>query len=80
MGCHELNSRKGESLESYEVEKELARPKETAGYAERGGARSTKIPPGVSQEAAQFIFLVYTWVQDVAASATQGTEISNRKS
>lgn len=46
--------RNGGSLESHEVEKELAREEETVGYAERQAARSRKITPGVSQEDLNF--------------------------
>lgn len=45
-------------LESYEVEKQLAREEETVGYAEQGAVRLSKITPRVSQEDAQLIFLV----------------------
>lgn len=44
----------GGSLESHEVEKELAREEEMVGYAERQAARSRKITPGVSQEDLNF--------------------------
>lgn len=56
-------------METYKVENKLAREEETVGYAERGAVRSRKISPGVSQEGAQFIFLIKIYVQNRAASA-----------
>jgi len=61
------------------VEKELPREEETVGCAERGAARSRKIPPGVSQEGARFIFLINIWVQSSSSSYTEDRNIEQEE-